>query len=66
MFINDLGNEGSKASKITFMKPQAEAKGKLELRSSNTTYRPLTADLLGQEAGLMLPQVSGPSTVTTT
>lgn len=48
------------------MRPQAKAKGKLELRSSNTTFRPLTAELLGQEAGLTLPQVSGPRTVTTT
>lgn len=48
------------------MRPHAEAKGKLELRSSDTTVRPLTAELLGQEAGLTLPQVSGPRTGTTT
>lgn len=59
VFINDLENWGSKASKMFFMRPQTEAKGRLELGSSNITYRRLTTEPLGQEAGLMLPHVSG-------
>ena len=41
---------GSKASKMSFMRPETEAKERLELRSFNITYRPLTTEAFGQEA----------------